>query len=102
MKQTIIAVSLLLATGLLIGCNGCNKGKDELLPDGSKLFGERTLLWGGTKKAERREWPNGEKDFDLTWLKDGSIKIGRVEAPDGEEGLWRDWAKGRHLKGRTC
>lgn len=95
MKQTIIAVSLLLATGLLIGCN---KGKDELLPDGSKLFGERTLLWGGTKKAERREWPNGQKDFDVTWLKDGTEKTGRAEFPDGEKNFDVTWLKDGTVK----
>lgn len=81
MKGTIIAVSLLLAAGM---STGCSRPKDEVLPDGTKLFGERTL-WNGTKKAERRELPNGQKDFDVTWLKDGTQKIGRVEDPDGEK-----------------
>jgi hypothetical protein len=81
MKRTSIATLLLLAVGM---STGCNKGKDEVLPDGTKLFGVRTLWWGGTKKAERREFPDGQKQFDVTWLKDGSVKMGRIESPDGE------------------
>lgn len=80
MKRTTIAVALLSVAGLL---TGCNRAKDEVLPDGTKLFGERTL-WTGTKKAERREHPNGVKDFDVTWLRDGTTKIGRVEGPNGK------------------
>lgn len=81
MKRTIIAVSLLLAAGMSVGCS---RARDEVLPDGTKYFGERTL-WGGTKKAERLESPDGEKEFDVTWLKDGSVKIGRIECQDGEK-----------------
>jgi len=81
MKRTSMAALLLLLAGLSIGCS---RPKDEVLPDGTKLFGMRTL-WGGTKKAERRETPDGVKCFDMTWLKDGTTKIGRVEAPDGEK-----------------
>jgi len=79
MKRIIIAVALLLAAEML---TGCNRAKDEVMPDGTKLFGERTL-WNGTKTAERREWPNGEKDFDVTLLPDGTQKIGRGEFPNG-------------------
>jgi len=82
MKRTSIAIILLLAVGM---STGCNKGKDEVLPDGTKLFGVRTLWWGGTKKAERRELPNGQKDFDVTWLKDGTQKIKRIEFGAGEK-----------------
>jgi hypothetical protein len=82
MKRTSIVMALMLAAGL---STGCNRAKDEVLADGTKLFGERTLWWGGTKKAERREFANGQKEFDLTWLKDGSLKINRVEAANGEK-----------------
>jgi hypothetical protein len=81
MKRTSIATLLLLAVGM---STGCGRAKDEVLPDGTKLFGVRPLWWGGTKKAERREYPDGQKDFEVTWLKDGTEKVGRVEFPDGQ------------------
>jgi hypothetical protein len=97
MKRAIIALSLLLTAGLSIGCS---RAKDEVLPDGTKLFGERTL-WTGTKKAERRESPDGEKDFEVTWLKDGSEKIGRAEFPDGVKQFdWTAFPDGTDKYGR--
>jgi hypothetical protein len=103
MKQTIIVVSLLVLVGV-----GCDRGQDRQLPDGTKVFGERTLkdgtrtarrkefpdgqknfnetwLTDGTATAERIEWPNGEKSFDVTWLKDDTMKQGRSEWPNGEK-----------------
>lgn len=74
MKQAIIAVSLLLAFGV-----GCDEGQDRQLaqdrqlPNGTKVFGERTLK-DGTKKVERVEFPNGEKHFDVAKLPNGTIK----------------------------
>ena len=72
MKKTIIVVALLLGVGLL---TGCNKGKDkvkpnegrpdEVWPDGTKVFGKRTLQ-DGTKKALRVELPDGTKKFEET------------------------------------
>ena len=65
MKQMIIAVSLLLAFG--VGCDegqGRQLARDRQLPDGTKLFGERTLK-DGTNKVERIEFPNGEKAFEV-------------------------------------
>jgi hypothetical protein len=102
MKQMIIAVSLLLLAGV-----GCDKEQDRQLPDGTKIFGERTfndgslreivrvelpngkkkfnvtLLADGTEKAERVEYPDGDKWFDVTNLPDGPVKIGRIELPNG-------------------
>ena len=89
MKRTIIEVSLLLAVGLSIGCN---RAKDEVLPDGTKVFGERTL-WGGNQKTERIESPDGKKDFDVTRLKDGTLKAGRREFPDGQKYIDLTWLK---------
>jgi hypothetical protein len=81
MRRTVIAVSLLSIAGLL---NGCSRAKDEVLPDGTKYFGERKQ-WGGTTKAERLELPDGDKDFEVTWLKNGSVRIERIECQDGEK-----------------
>jgi len=105
MKKSAITVPLLLVIGL---CVGCDKGKDEVLPNGIKVFGQRTSKNGtvsvrsvefphgekkiddtqfpdGTEKAARVEYPNGEKDYDVTWLADGSKAIGRATYPDGTE-----------------
>lgn len=81
MKRMIIAISLMLVASVL---TGCNRAKDRVLPDGTKIFGERTQK-DGTHIAEREEFPNGEKDFDVTWLNDGSRGVGRTEFPDGEK-----------------
>ena len=79
MKRTIIALSLLVAVGL---STGCNKAKDEVLPDGTGVFGERTLK-DGTKTIVRVQQPNGRKDFDVTILPDRTQKIGHSEFPNG-------------------
>lgn len=81
MKKMTIAVSFLLVAGLL---TGCNRAKDRVLPDGTKIFGERTLK-DGTRTAERVEQATGEKDFNVAFLQDGSKKVGRVEYSDGEK-----------------
>jgi hypothetical protein len=81
MKRTIIAVALLLAAGL---SSGCNKGKDWVSPDGTKMFGDLTLQ-DGTRTLSRIEFPDGTKHFDVTTLPDGSAKIGRIEFPNGEK-----------------
>jgi len=70
-----------MAAGL---STGCNKGKDEVLSDGTKLFGERTLK-DGTIKVERIELPGGEKDFEETRLPDGTDKVERVEFANGKK-----------------
>jgi hypothetical protein len=80
MKSTTIAILLIVASGLSIGCN---RAKDEVLPDGTKLFRVYTLE-NGIKTAERKELSDGTKQFDLIWLKDGTVKAGRVELPDGK------------------
>jgi hypothetical protein len=77
MKQTIIVVALLLLVGV-----GCDRGQDRQLPDGTKVFGERTLK-DGTQTAKRVEFLNGEKYFNQTRLKDGTFKEERIEYPDG-------------------
>jgi hypothetical protein len=81
MKRTVIALSLALAAAL---STPCDNAKDKVLPDGTKVFGERTLP-DGTVKAERKEFPDGRKHFDVTVLPDGTRKIGRVEYPDGQK-----------------
>jgi hypothetical protein len=81
MKRTVIALSVLFAVGL---STACDKGKDEVLPDGTKMFGEFTLQ-DGTQKVSRIESPNGTKQFDVTKLPDGSERIGRIESPDGKK-----------------
>ena len=48
------------------------------------VFGMHTLP-DGTQKAERVEFPDGEKDFDMTRLPDGAYKKERIELPDGEK-----------------
>jgi hypothetical protein len=95
MKRTSAALLLLFAVGL---STACNRAKDEVLPDGTKLFGERTLWWGGAKKAERREFPRGEKDFDVTWLKDGSQRAGRIEFSNGQKDFDVTWLKDGSVK----
>ena len=85
MKQMIIAVSLLLAFGV-----GCDEGQDRQLPDGTKLFGARTLN-NGTHHDERIELLDGEKQFDATMLPDGTSTAGRVELPNGKK--WFDVTK---------
>ncbi len=87
MKRTIIAVSLLFAACV---STGCNKGEDKMLPDGTKLFGERTLK-DGIRKAVRVERPDGKKQFDVTWLPDGTVKSVRDEFPSGEKAFDVTW-----------
>ena len=94
MKRTIIALSLLFVVGLSIGCN---KGKDEVLPDGTKMFGKRTLK-DGTQTAERKEFPDGRKNFNQTWLKDGTVKAERGELPDGGKNFNETWLKDGTVK----
>ena len=81
LKRAIIVAWLLIAFGL---STGCNKGKDEILPNGNKLFGERVLK-DGTKKIERVEYPNGDKDFDATVLPDHTYRAARAEYPNGQK-----------------
>lgn len=104
MRLKVLAL-LLIAPALL---TGCNRGTDKVLPDGTKVFGERTLKDGtitrrrvespnggkmfdvtilpdGTKKAGRSEDPTGEKSFDVTIGPDGAGKIARIESPDGSK-----------------
>jgi hypothetical protein len=69
MKQMFIAVSLLLAAGV-----GCAEGQDRQSADGTKLFGAHTLK-DGTLKIGRIELPNGDKYFDVTVLPDGTAKV---------------------------
>lgn len=77
MKRTVIAVSLLLSIWLLTGC-----GKDEVLPNGTKMFGER-ILKDGTKTIKRIEMVNGEKQFEVIHLPNGVHKAERVELGNG-------------------
>ncbi|MGC2171448.1 MAG: hypothetical protein WA555_00960 [Candidatus Sulfotelmatobacter sp.] len=58
---------------------------DKQVPSGN-VFGEHTLP-DGTQKAERIEYPDGEKNFDVTGLPDGTRKVGRVELPNGDKGF---------------
>lgn len=81
MKHVHIAVLLLFGFSLSVGCN---QPKDEVLPDGTKLFGHLKLK-DGTKKAARVERPDGEKQFDVTWFPDGTLKAGRAEFPTGQK-----------------
>jgi hypothetical protein len=81
MNRVGIAVLVLFVVGL---STACNKPKDEVLPDGTKLFGERRLK-DGTKTTVRIEYPSGVKHFDTSQLPDGTQKIGRVEDPNGQE-----------------
>src|ERR1039458_5622488 len=83
MKQMIIAVSLLLLAGV-----GCDKEQDRQLPDGTKIFGERTFNDGSLREIVRVELPNGKKKFNVTLLADGTEKAERVEYPDGDK--WFD------------
>jgi hypothetical protein len=105
MKRIRIAVSLLLVVALF---TGCDRAKNEVLPDGTKVFGERilkdgtkrieqvefpsgqkqldkTILPDGTEKDACDEFPNGEKRFEVTVFRDGTQKVGRIEFPDGEK-----------------
>jgi hypothetical protein len=79
MHKAIIVVLAMSVAGL---ATGCNKAKNEVLPDGTKVFGERTLK-DGTKTIERVELPNGVKKFDKTILPDGTEKDQRIEHPNG-------------------
>src|ERR1017187_1651608 len=88
MKQMIIAVSLLLLAGV-----GCDKEQDRQLPDGTKIFGERTFNDGSLREIVRVELPNGMKKFDVTTLPDGTEKIGRAEFTDGVK--WFDYTSFR-------
>ena len=54
------------------------------------VFGQRTLK-DGTEKAERVEFPDGQKQFDVTVLPDGTKNVGRLEFPNGKK--WFDTAK---------
>jgi hypothetical protein len=92
MKRTIIAVSLLLAVGV-----GCDRGQDRQLPDGTKLFGERTLK-DGTRTAKRKEFPDGRKIFNEAWLKDGTATAERVEFPDGHKDFNETWLEDGTVK----
>jgi hypothetical protein len=80
MKRISIVVLILF---LVVLSTGCNKGKDYVDSDGTKLFGKRTLK-DGTTKIDRAELPNGKKQFDVTILPDSTYKIARVEYPDGQ------------------
>ena len=61
---------------------------DKQVPSGN-VFGEHTLP-DGTVKAERVESPNGQKQFDVTVLPDGTEKVAHIiEFPDGDKGF--DW-----------
>jgi hypothetical protein len=103
MRKADIVALLLLCIGL---ATGCNRGRDTVLSDGTKVFGERTLKDGtikrrrvespngitsfdvtilpdGTKKAQRAEDHTGGKSFDITILPDGTGKIARIESQSG-------------------
>jgi hypothetical protein len=82
MKRTSIAMLLVFA----MASTGCNRGKDEVLPDGTKLFGHIRLK-DGMEKAVRLESPDGTKQFDVTWHSDGSKSVVRATFPDGTEKL---------------
>ena len=79
MNRITIATLLLLAVGFSIACN---RATNEVLPDGTKVFGKRTLE-NGTTTEERVEYPNGERQLGITILPDGTTKVERVEKPDG-------------------
>ena len=78
----VAAILVIIVVAGTIGV-GKNKGKDYVWADGTKVFGERTLNDGTTKRA-RVEYPNGEKLFDVTKHPDGSREVARVEFPNGE------------------
>ncbi len=67
-----------------------NRGKDVQLPDGTKIFGQRTLK-DGTVRMRRIEFPDGQKNFDETRFPDGTAKAARVEFRDGSENFDRTW-----------
>jgi hypothetical protein len=71
MKRAIITVSLVLVVGLSAGCN---RAKDKVLPNGTKVFGERTLK-DGTVKTDRIELADAGKQFDVTSTPKGEIII---------------------------
>jgi len=87
MRRMTITVAVLLAIGL---STGCNKGKDYVSPDGTKVFGERTLK-DGTLMAKRVEFADGEKKFDVTQRPDGTEQAARVEYPNGEKDFDVTW-----------
>jgi hypothetical protein len=78
MKRMIIAVAILLAAGL---SSGCNKRKDWVSSDGTKMYGD-LALHDGTRRLVRIEYPDGHSEFDITTLPDGSEKIRRIEYPN--------------------
>ena len=80
-----IGIGLVAVVGLGLGLTVVrNRAKDYQQPDGTKIFGERTLK-DGIIKRERIEYTDGSKGFDVTILPDGTEKEGRVESPDGEK-----------------
>ncbi|HUA14764.1 MAG TPA: T-complex 10 C-terminal domain-containing protein [Verrucomicrobiae bacterium] len=79
--KKMFTVFPLLAFALSLGCN---HGKNEVLADGTKLFGERTQT-DGTKTVDRIEFTDGTKQFQVIYLADGSEKIGRIEFPNGQK-----------------
>lgn len=81
MLRTIIVVFVLSIVGL---STGCDKAKNEVLPNGTRIFGER-ILKDGTKRIERVELPNGVKKFNKTVLSDGTEKDERIEHPNGDK-----------------
>ncbi|HKN16233.1 MAG TPA: hypothetical protein VJX47_04795 [Candidatus Sulfotelmatobacter sp.] len=81
MKRTSIAALLILVVWLSIGCN---KGKDWVSPNGTKMYGDLTLQ-DGTRRLIRVEYPDGHTEFDITTLPDGSEKIRRIELPNGQK-----------------
>lgn len=83
MVGAVAAILVIIVVAGTIGV-GKNKGKDYVWADGTKVFGERTLKDGTTKRG-RVEYPNGEIDFDVTIQSDGTTKVGRSELRDGEK-----------------
>ncbi len=81
MKRTSIAALLILVVWL---STGCNKGKDWVSPNGTKMYGDLTLQ-DGTRRLIRVEYPDGHTEFDITTLPDGSEKIRRIELPNGQK-----------------
>jgi hypothetical protein len=58
-------------------------GRSEF-PNGEKQF-DVTLLPDGTVKEGRAEYPNGEKQFDVTAFKGRVTKVGLSESSNGEK-----------------
>lgn len=72
---------------------------DKQVPSGN-VFGEHTLP-DGTVKAERVESPNGQKQFDVTVLPDGTEKVAHIiEFPDGDKGFDWTWLPDGTQKGQ--